>query len=433
VTQRSRLSSVDTVRLVGKVLLPTVGIGAIKRRPWAMAVSARWELTGRAIRELERLRSRYGAGPLRASLFGHPLAVVLDTDHVSRVLAGAPEPFSPASAEKVAALRHFQPHGVLISSGAERAARRRLNEQALRSDQPVHPLHQAMESTIERETELMLSELGPAGTLDWGRFNQTWWRIVRQIVLGAAARDDHGLTDRLAALRRSANWAFAVPVRDTARDRLTREVAAYVERAEPESLAGYLASIPAPANTDPAGQIPHWLFAFDAAGMTAMRTLAVLASHPDHAARATTDADYRRACVLDTVRLWPTTPALLRQSTEPTTLSGQHFPAGTTFLIYTPFLHRDRARLSTADQFDPDGWLTGADRPGLVPFSAGPAHCPGQNLVLLTTSLLLHRLLATRDVTLTEPPALDPDRLPTALDNFAIRLNTHALRSRSRS
>lgn len=59
-----------------------------------LSASARWDLTGRAIREPERLRSRYGTGPLRVSLFGHPLAVVLDPGDVTRVLAPEPEPFS---------------------------------------------------------------------------------------------------------------------------------------------------------------------------------------------------------------------------------------------------------------------------------------------------------------------------------------------------
>jgi hypothetical protein len=425
-----QLSVVDTGRLVGKVFLPTVALGAIKRRPVVMAATARWDLVGRAINELDRLRDRYGEGPLTISLLGHPVAVIINPEQVSRILAAAPDPFTPASSEKVAALRHFQPHGVLISTGAERAERRRVNELALLPDQPEHPHHETMTAIIDREATELLADIDSTGTLDWDRFNETWWRIVRQVVLGRTARDDHELTDLLGTLRRSANWAFAAPVHRGKRARFGKAIGRYFERAEPGSLAGYLAHIPASEGVDPAGQIPHWLFAFDAAGMTAMRALAVLATHPEHADLAARDADYLRACVLDTVRLWPTTPALLRQSTTSTTVGGRDFPAGTTFLMYTPFLHRDRSRLSTADRLDPRGWLEGHSRPGLVPFSAGPARCPGQNVVLHTTSALLARLLATPGLALAEPHTLNPDRLPAALNNFALRFTA---RTRDRS
>jgi hypothetical protein len=56
------------------------------------------------------------------------------------------------------------------------------------------------------------------------------------------------------------------------------------------------------------------------------------------------------------------------------------------------------SRKSIADSYSI--WLDGRARqyPQLVPFSAGPAECPGRNVVLLTTSSLLAKLLATVDV-----------------------------------
>ena len=63
------------------------------------------------------------------------------------------------------------------------------------------------------------------------------------------------------------------------------------------------------------------------------------------------------------------------------------------------------------------------DRPirWLVPFSAGPARCPGRDLVLLVTSAVLARLLE-RDLHLVRGPRLDPDRpLPGTLDHTGLR------------
>jgi cytochrome P450 len=239
--------------------------------------------------------------------------------------------------------------------------------------------------------------------------------MVRRIVLGPSARDDVALNDLLDRLRRRANWAV-LPVHRRDRDLLAARIASYVADAEPDTLAG----------SDVASQIPHWLFAFDAAGMVALRTLALLSTHPEHAAKARADHGYLRACVRDTVRLWPTTPALLRENTTPVTLGGHHFPARTTFLLYTPFLHRTRP--PAADIFDPDQWGHAQPPPGLVPFSAGPARCPGENLVLHLTTTLLATLLTNRDFTLTGPQPLTSHRpLPHTLDNFRLRFQVRQL------
>ncbi|WP_132298243.1 hypothetical protein [Kribbella sp. VKM Ac-2568] len=56
----------------------------------------------------------------------------------------------------------------------------------------------------------------------------------------------------------------------------------YVNRAEPGSLAGALTQLPG-GDLDPAGQVPHWLFAFDAAGIALWRLFALLAARPEYA------------------------------------------------------------------------------------------------------------------------------------------------------
>src|SRR5690606_16838728 len=150
------------------------------------------------------------------------------------------------------------------------------------------------------------------------------------------------------------------------------------------------------------GQVPHWLFAFDAVTQTAMRTLAMLAAHPLHAIRVReerTDEDqgtqpplpYLRACVLETARLWPTTLVVLRDSTTATSWRGRIMPGQTSVVIVSSFFHRDPTAVAYADRFVPPIWLDGRgeQQPGFVPFSAGPARCPGENLVLFTASAFL--------------------------------------------
>jgi len=438
------VSGLRALRLVATLGFPSVAAGVIARRPRSMALLERFGADASAVHALRRLRAEHGSGPLQIELPGRRLAVVLDPADVGRILGDSPDPFDPATREKKGALSPFQPHGVLISQGHIRAERRRLNEGALDTEHTLHHLAEPIVEVVDREAGTLLESAIRTGTLDNDEFTRTWWRIVRRIVLGDSAAEDNGITDRLKKLRANGNWSYFIPERSRLRDRFTEDLYRYVDRAEPGSLAGALAALPAGGATDPVGQIPHWLFAFDAAGMAAARTLALFAGHPGQrgsarAEIAAGDAEkpqpypYLRAAVLEAVRLWPTTPMILRDSTRDTMWgpevgdsAGEPFtiPAGTGFMILTAGFHRDAETVPFADEFVPEVWLDGrAERhPELVPFSAGPAACPGRNLVLLVTSTLLARMLAAADFRVVSEPVPSPDRpLPNTFDNFGLK------------
>jgi cytochrome P450 len=187
---------------------------------------------------------------------------------------------------------------------------------------------------------------------------------------------------------------------------------------------------------DPVGQMPQWLFAFDAAGMALLRALALLASHPVQMAQALDDAatpnvpllrPFLRSCVLESVRLFPTTPTILRDTTQDTEWGSgaEHFTVskGAGLMIVVPAFHRDEDLLPFAHQFSPDIWLDGSAQRyrQLVPFSAGPAECPGRNLVLFVTSSVLANLLHALDFRLTSEPQLTPDQpLPMTLNQLTL-------------
>lgn len=411
------------------VVAPTVAKGVIIRRPRMVALAERLNLDQRAVRRVQRLRDRHGAGPLLLPIPALPYALILSPGHVRRVLDQTPEPFATASREKRAALSHFEPEGVLISHGPVRADRRRFNDDALESDRPVHELGNTFLAAVHEEVATLLAGLGERGTLHWEQFVAAWFRLVRRVVLGDGARDDHELTDMLAALRSDANWAFLRPKRRGLRQRFLDRLQSHLARAEAGSLAGMIAHIPASAETHPEQQVPQWLFAFDAAAIATFRALALLATHPEkqERARAELGGDERpflRACVLESPRLWPTTPMLLRQSTRVTAWDGGTMPARTGILIFEPFFHRDDVRLPFADRFTPELWLgdTPPESWPLIPFSAGPAICPGRNLVLLLASAFLAELLDGRQVRLLPPARLSPERpLPATLNHVALR------------
>jgi cytochrome P450 len=98
-------------------------------------------------------------------------------------------------------------------------------------------------------------------------------------------------------------------------------------------------------------------------------------------------------------------------------------PPGTGLVIYAPLFHRDGERQPFADRFAPELWLDAgaeSDWP-LIPFSRGPAACPGRQLALLAASAMLATLLRPSELRLVAPD-LAPDRpLPGTLDHFALR------------
>lgn len=419
----STASVADSARIAGLVLGPALAQGVIRRRPSVTAYAARHELDARAADVLREMRRRYGSQPLRLRVPGRDFAVVLDPADVHDLLTRTPDPFSPATTEKTASLRHFQPHGVLVSRGRERAPRRVLNERALDAEHEHHRYAKAFTDLVERETEPLNTFLDKGNPLDWRLFAGVWWRVVRQITFGPAARDDRRLTAELGRLRSDANWAYLRPRRTHRRERFELAIRRYAADPDPHSLMAY-------APDESAGQVPHWLFAFDAAGATAYRALALLATHPE-AAERTDDEDFLRACVLDTVRLYPTTLVILRQAVQAAIVGGTPIPDGASLIIHSGFFHRDPVVLGDlADRFAPAAWLDGTAPayPGLVPFSDGPARCPGRNLVELTASAVLAVLgrgpLRLRACAGRAPSTREP--LPASLDHFTVRLSRPA-------
>jgi cytochrome P450 len=419
----------DTARVLLRVLAPVVAQGPIIRRPAITAWAARRGWDAHAGLVLDDLRRRYGPGPVLLRLPGRHVGVALAAEDLGRMLDESPEVLAAATPEKRAALRHFQPDGVLISTGATRQRRRSFNEKVLDTGHAMHRLAGDITRVVHEE----IDRLGDGGTLGWAGFGAAHARIVRRIVLGDGARDDHAVTDMLDGLRRRANWAYALPVASARRRAFQDRLAHYVQTASPGSLASLVASTGAEPDVDPPGQIPHWLFAFDALGATTWRGLALLAGDPR--ARSLVSAEltsepahrpYLTATILDTVRLWPTTLVLLRQTTQPSLWRGRDLPTGTTLVALSSYFHRHSRRGADAHRFVPRPWVDGiADAdPALIPFSSGPVRCPGRDLVTFTGATVLAAMLNRFDVRLRRP-TLDPEHLPMALDHFRVQLDLH--------
>ncbi|MGW0809704.1 cytochrome P450 [Nonomuraea sp. NPDC002799] len=400
-TRLPKVTAAQSLALATTLVLPAVAQGVILRRPMAVHAAGLAGADARAVKLLRRLRAEHGDGPLLARLPGRGRMMVPLAAHDVRAVLES-RAFAPATKEKRGALAHFQPDGVLITAEPDlRERRRALNEAVLCSG------FAPFEEVVEQEAGTLPVE----GTLTWRRFHAAFWRIARRVVLGDGARDDVTLTRQLDRLRGDANWSYLRGRRTDVYNAFRRRLAGHLARAEPGSLAAVLAATRCPADVHAEGQVPHWLFAFDAAAIATYRALALLGTHP-----GPRDPGRLRAAVLESLRLWPTTLAILRDADGP---NPWDLPAGTRVVIYSPYVNR----AEPGDAYRPELWLNGGGVWAGVPFSAGFARCPGQDLVLFTAAAFLAAFLRERSV---RASVTLEDPLPATLDHFWLRFAVKA-------
>ena len=429
-------SAKETLGVLSSVLLPTVARGAIVRRPVGEALATATGSDRRIVSTLRSLRERYGDDPLPLRYTGRRIALVLAAEDARVLLRDTPDPFSPAGAEKSGALSHFQPHGSLISAQDARPHRREANEHALALGRPIHPEAHTIAAHADEEARALVAALRNAGSrggvLDWTRFSETFDALARRVVFGSFAARDRRTTDLLRRLRARANWSYLSPVDRSTRSAFLDRVRENIDRAEPGALA---AGLGRPGSEErPEDQVAHWLFAFDAAAIATYRALALLTSQGAAAESARAegltedgvDLPLLQATLRESVRLWPTTLVVIRESLRETTWRERTIEPGTAFLVMSSYFHRDSSRLPYADAFEPTIWTDGRaeHEPGILPFSHGPAGCPGRDLVPLTVSLFLRALLRGGPPhRVDEAPPLRPYELPASLDHFDLRFS----------
>jgi cytochrome P450/NADPH-cytochrome P450 reductase len=121
------------------------------------------------------------------------------------------------------------------------------------------------------------------------------------------------------------------------------------------------------------------------------------------------ELDLVRRTLSESLRLWPTVPAVNRAAREDTSLGGRyHVPRGQNFTLLLNALHVDPAVWPEPARFDPDRFLPEAvkARPSWAykPFGIGRRSCTGKHFALIEASLCV--ALVVRDFDLADPGPL---------------------------
>ncbi|XP_051123359.1 cytochrome P450 71A8-like [Andrographis paniculata] len=104
--------------------------------------------------------------------------------------------------------------------------------------------------------------------------------------------------------------------------------------------------------------------------------------------------DYVRAVLKETLRLHPTVPLTLRETTESFTLRGYEIPAGAFLWVNFWAIHRDPTNWDEPENFKPERFLTSSgEYQGYFPFGFGRRICPGMSFAYATTERVLANLV----------------------------------------
>jgi len=443
-------STIEGVRFTAQVLLPNLIQGLFRRRRRAVEIATRLDVDGQAISLIGDLKRKYGPGPFWVRAGRDQSLLLTSVEDIRRALEGSPEPFAPDPDAKRKGMSHFQPTALTISRDGTWAERRRFTEAVLDTDRPTHRLTERFAAVTAEEVAALLDEVEAEQEryLDWEPLNRCVRRITARVVLGNAARDDARVWELLSELMEEANGMPDEDERSDAYEPYRKRIEGYVDDAAPDSIVGLFAEAPSGPETDPAGQVTHWLFALgDTLAINALRALALVTTHPEQRARVVAEAaaaqradgaltaagiqglDYIGACLQDAMRLYPTTPLLSRETLGDVDWNGATVPGGTQILISNTFNHRDPDHAAFADRFAPEQWLEGgaAEDWRFNHFSHGPQGCPGVHIALFVGKGMLAALLTERRLDLVSRPDLDPiEPLPKMLDFFRLRFAVDA-------
>lgn len=383
-----------------------------------------------AVELVAGLRRKYHSEYLYVSMLGTRSLLVLDADGIRHVLEHSPEIYADPKLKRKG-MSHFQPDALTISRGDDWRERRRFNEAVLDTGQ-LHRHGDAFLVLIRDETGASLQRAG--AHLAWPDIATLFERITLQIVFGRGFAEQSVLDD-LRRMMHESNRGFALG-KSRYFDAFYQKLGQGRREAGEPSLASRCNQLPATAQTRIDNQIPHWLFAMaDTLAINTARALALILAHPEAQTRVREELAaedlgtaqgiqslrYLEGCVQEAMRLWPTTPMLVRETLKEDTLGGATVAAGTQVIILNSFNHRDGERLAFADRFTPQLWLERQEHWLFNHMSNGPQGCAGRQLALFIAKAVLANMLMEQRYVLERPPLDASAPLPHAYNHFDLR------------
>ena len=110
---------------------------------------------------------------------------------------------------------------------------------------------------------------------------------------------------------------------------------------------------------------------------------------------------YARSVFLETLRLYPPFPLIIKQTVDEMVLNSTIIPAKSWLFFLAYSMHRDEKWFPDPDEFKPERWQQnewGLEEAAFLPFGAGIHRCQGWELALIEGSMLLALLFSKFDI-----------------------------------
>jgi cytochrome P450 len=386
-----------------------------------------------SVQFLGRLREKYRCDFLALRMLTDRTLLVFDGGAIRHILDHSPDIYAETKGKR-RGMSHFQPNALTISRGEEWKDRRKFNTAVLKPGRGVHPLGQHFLSLIRKEID-QHSTPEKTALHDWDEFARLFESITLQILFGEGEKD-FTLTGTLKQMMLEANNVILAGRKSKYFDGFYRKIAAHLESPPDHCLARLCRQTPSTEITQIENQIPHWLFAMsDTLAINTAAALALICAHPDAEKRVRSEiARYRpiaaenidqmtylEGCIQEAMRLWPSTPMLMREALVDDRIGDTPIPAGTQILIHNGFNHRDSKTHDFADRFQPEFWIGRPVDYRFNHFSNGAQVCAGKDLALFVAKAVLATLLDKNRFTVQRPLLMPEWPLPYTFDHFSIK------------
>ena len=110
---------------------------------------------------------------------------------------------------------------------------------------------------------------------------------------------------------------------------------------------------------------------------------------------------YTKACIQESMRLTPTTSAMVRVLPNDIELRGHHIPSGTMMFWQHSIINYDERLFSNAEKYIPERWIENKRQIhpfAYRPFSHGPRMCIGKRFAELELQVALHNIISNFEI-----------------------------------
>lgn len=430
------MSRFDNLRFAVAHMLPIYLQGLFTRNALWVTVFSSLHPDPLSVRFISRMRRKYKSQFLAFGRGKRRRILVLDGASTKNILDNSPETFAEPRAKREG-MERFQPGAVTISREVAWKSRRRFNEYCLETSNPIHPLSSQFLKAIHHECDGLVP-LNESGQISWTQFKAMFDRLALQFLFGPAAADDKYLIGAMVKLMKNANRSRFLPPRKRLLNDYYSAVRGYLRWPGKNCLARVAQRFSSGKLLRTESQFTHWLFAMsETLATNAIRALAMIAIHKkandevrlEIAGQNLDDPNsieqmtVLSGCLQEAMRLWPTTPLLVRETTVSVEFAGEELPPRSQVMIFNSFNHRDPEFGDDLDRFVPERWTAQRSDVQFNHLSNGSQSCAGKNLAIWIGTAVMASLMRRHQYTLLNP-TMNPNRpLSHAMNHFRTRLS----------